>query len=101
MDVSINLYLGLGALLFGIGVIGFLYRRNAIVMFMCIELMLNAANLTLVAFARQHGLNQGTIYALFVITVAAAEVAVGLAIIVALFKIKDTVNVDEFDELKG
>jgi NADH-quinone oxidoreductase subunit K len=101
MDVTINLFTGLGALIFGIGVIGFLYRRNAIVMFMCIELMLNAANLTLVAFARQHGLNQGTIYALFVITVAAAEVAVGLAIIVALFKIKDTVNVDEFDELKG
>ena len=70
-------------------------------MFMCVELMLNAANLSFVAFARQHGLNQGTIYALFVITVAAAEVAVGLAIIVALYKMKETVDVDEFDELKG
>ncbi|MBU0755466.1 MAG: NADH-quinone oxidoreductase subunit NuoK [Planctomycetes bacterium] len=101
MDVSINLYLALGALLFGIGVTGFLYRRNAIVMFMSVELMLNAANLTLVAFSRMHGLNQGTIYALFIITVAAAEAAVGLAIVVALFKLKDTVNVDEFDQLKG
>ncbi|MFH1998465.1 MAG: NADH-quinone oxidoreductase subunit NuoK [Planctomycetota bacterium] len=101
MDIPMNLYLGLGALLFGIGVTGFLYRRNAIVMFMCIELMLNSANLTMVSFAREHGLNQGTIYALFVITVAAAEVAVGLAIIIALFKMKETVNVDEFDELKG
>ena len=101
MDVSINLYLGLGALLFSIGMTGFLYRRNAIVMFMSIELMLNAANLTLVAFAHNNNLNEGTVYSLFVITVAAAEVAVGLAIIMALFKMKDTVNVDEFDELKG
>lgn len=101
MDVPLNYYLALGALLFGIGIVGFLYRRNAIVMFMSIELMLNASNLTFVAFARQHGLNHGTIYALFVITVAAAEVAVGLAIIVALFKMKETVDVDEFDELKG
>ena len=101
MDVPSNFYLALGALLFGIGMVGFLYRRNAIVMFMCIELMLNAANLTIVTFARDHGLNHGTVYALFVITVAAAEVAVGLAIIMALFKMQDTVNVDEFDELKG
>ena len=101
MEIPINLYLALGALLFGIGMVGFLYRRNAVVMFMCVELMLNAANLTLVAFARQYGLNHGTVYALFVITVAAAEVAVGLAIIIALFKLKDTVDVDEFDELRG
>jgi NADH-quinone oxidoreductase subunit K len=101
MDVPLHLYLALGALLFGIGMVGFLCRRNAIVMFMCVELMLNACNLTFVAFARQHGLNQGSIYALFVITVAAAEVAVGLAIIIALFRMKETVDVDEFDELKG
>ena len=101
MDVSINLYLALGALLFGIGMLGFLYRRNAVVMFMCVELMLNASNLTLVAFARRYSLNDGSIYALFVITVAAAEVAVGLAIIIALFRMKDTVDVDEFDELRG
>ena len=101
MDVPMHFYLALGAVLFSIGMVGFLCRRNAIVMFMCVELMLNAANLTLVAFARQHGLNQGSIYALFVITVAAAEVAVGLAIIIALFKMKETVDVDEFDELKG
>ena len=101
MEIHSNFYLGLGALLFSIGMVGFLYRRNAIVMFMCIELMLNAANLTMVTFSRTHGLNHGTIYALFVIVVAAAEVAVGLAIIIALFRMKDTVNVDEFDELKG
>jgi len=101
MVVSTNLYLALSALLFGIGLVGFLYRRNAIAMFMSIELMLNATNLTFVSFARHHGLNHGTVYALFVITVAAAEVAVGLSIIVALFKMKQTVDVDEFDELKG
>jgi len=101
MDIPINYYLVLGALLFGIGVIGFLYRRNAIIMFMSIELMLNSCNLTFVSFAREYNLNQGTVYALFVITVAAAEVAVGLAIILALFKMKETVDVDEYDELKG
>lgn len=101
MDIPQNVFLALGALIFSIGMVGFLYRRNAVVMFMCVELMLNAANLSFVSFARQHGLNQGTVYALFVITVAAAEVAVGLAIIVALFKLKETVDVDEFDELKG
>jgi NADH-quinone oxidoreductase subunit K len=101
MDVPTNYYLALGASLFAVGVVGFLYRRNAVVMFMSIELMLNAANLTFVSFSRHHGLNHGSVYALFVITVAAAEVAVGLAIIIALFKMKETLDVDEFDELKG
>ncbi len=101
MNVPMNFYLVLGAVLFGIGVVGFLYRRNAIVMFMCVELMLNACNLTFVSFAQNHGINRGSVYALFVIAVAAAEVAVGLALIVALFKMKETVDVDEFDELKG
>lgn len=101
MSVPLNLYLALGALLFGIGVFGFLYRRNALVMFMSIELMLNACNLSFVTFAKRYGLDQGTVYALFIITVAAAEVAVGLAIIIALYRMKDTVDVDEFDELKG
>ena len=97
MEVSLNLYLALGAVLFGIGVVGFLYRRNVLIMFMCVELMLNAC----VAFARLHGINRGTVYALFVITVAAAEVAVGLALIIALFRQRDTVDADEFDDLKG
>ena len=101
MEVSLNLYLALGAVLFGIGVVGFLYRRNVLVMFMCVELMLNACNLSIAAFARLHGVNRGTVYALFVITVAAAEVAVGLALIIALFRRRDTVDADEFDDLKG
>ncbi len=100
MEVSTSLYLALGALLFGMGMVGFLYRRNAIVMFMCIELMLNACNLTLVSFARQHGLNHGSIYALFVITVAAAEVAVGLGIVLSMFRNRDSVDLEDVSLLK-
>ena len=101
MDVPLQSYLVLSALLFGIGVAGFLFRRNAIVMFMCIELMLNSVNLTIVAFARHHGLNEGTVYALILITVAAAEAAVGLAIIISIFRLKGTLDADEFDHMKG
>ena len=93
--------LGLSALLFCIGVVGVLVRRNVIVIFMSIELMLNAANLAFVAFARQLGSLDGQVFVFFVMTVAAAEVAVGLAIIVNLFRNRETVNVDEINLLKG
>jgi len=101
MDVPLNHCLVLSALLFGLGVACFLYRRNVIVMFMSVELMLNAVNLTIVAFARHHGLDDGTIYALLIITVAAAEAAVGLAIVISIFRLKGTLNADEFDHMKG
>jgi len=87
------------AILFSIGVIGVLLRRNAIIVFMCIELMLNAANLSLVAFARMHGI-EGQIFVFFVMTVAAAEAAVGLAIIISIFRHYKTVDVDKFNLLK-
>jgi NADH-quinone oxidoreductase subunit K len=94
-------YLFLGAFLFIVGVVGVATRRNALVIFMSIELMLNAVNLTFVAFARfLHSLD-GQIFVFFVMTVAAAEVAVGLAIIIALFRTAETVNVDEVRLLKG
>jgi NADH-quinone oxidoreductase subunit K len=94
-------YLFLSALLFVVGVVGVATRRNALVIFMAIELMLNAVNLSFVAFARfLHSLD-GQIFVFFVMTVAAAEVAVGLAIIIAIFRNAETVNVDEVHLLKG
>ena len=93
--------LGLSALLFAIGVVGVLVRRNALVIFMSIELMLNAANLAFVAFARAMNSVDGQVFVFFVMTVAAAEVAVGLAIIVNLFRLRETVFVDEVNLLKG
>ena len=92
--------IGLSAVLFGIGVVGALARRNIIVILMSIELMLNAVNLAFVAFARLHGQNDGHVFVLIVITVAAAEVAVGLGIVISLFRNRDTVNVDEVSLLK-
>ncbi|MDE0040768.1 MAG: NADH-quinone oxidoreductase subunit NuoK [Candidatus Poribacteria bacterium] len=99
--MSLEWYLGLSALLFTVGVIGVLIRRNAIIIFMCIELMLNAANLAFVAISRELGDPSGQVFVFFVMTVAAAEVAIGLAIIVSVFKHRETVNVDEVDSLKG
>ena len=93
-------YLGLAALLFPLGVIGVLIRRNAIVMFMSIELMLNAVNLTLVAYADRHGSTDGQVFAFFVMTVAAAEAAVGLAIILAMFRRRRSTNVDDAGLMK-
>jgi NADH-quinone oxidoreductase subunit K len=93
--------LALSAILFCIGVVGVLVRRNALVIFMSIELMLNAANLAFVAFARQMHSLDGQIFVFFVMTVAAAEVAVGLAIIVNVFRLRETVFVDEINLLKG
>jgi NADH-quinone oxidoreductase subunit K len=91
----------LSAFLFTVGVIGVLVRRNAIVIFMSVELMLNAANLAFVAFARQMNSIDGQVFVFFVMTVAAAEVAVGLAIIVNLFRLRESVMVDEANLLKG
>ena len=88
------------AVLFTIGVIGVLTRRNAIIIFMCVELMLNAVNLTFVAFSRYHGAT-GQVFVLFVIAVAAAEAAVGLAIVIALFRHRQTVNLQHVNLLRG
>ena len=93
-------YLYLSALLFTIGASGVLLRRNAIVVFMCIELMLNAANLALVTFARMHGKLHGQVFAFFTMVVAAAEVVVGLAIIVTIFRTRRSASVDNADLLK-
>jgi NADH-quinone oxidoreductase subunit K len=89
----------LGAILFVIGTFGVLVRRNAIIMFLCIELQLNAVNLTFVALARHLGI-EGQLYVFFVMTVAAAEAAVGLAIIISIFRHYETVDVDNFNLLK-
>jgi NADH-quinone oxidoreductase subunit K len=88
-------------LLFSIGVAGVLIRRNALIILMCAELMLNAANINLIAFARQSGTVAGQAFALMVMGLAAAEVAIGLAIVVALYRKKNTVAVDEINLLKG
>ena len=99
--LPVSYYIGLSAILFTIGAVGVLIRRNAIIIFMSVELMLNAANLAFVAFARFHGQLSGQIFVFFVITVAAAEVAVGLALIVAIFRTKESIDVDKINELKG
>ena len=99
--IPVSWTLGLSAVVFVLGVVGVLVRRNALVIFMSIELMLNAANLAFVAFARSMGSVDGQIFVFFVMTVAAAEVAVGLAIIVNLFRLRETVFVDEVNLLKG
>lgn len=98
--IEINYYLIVSALLFCTGVIGVLVRRNAIIIFMCIELMLNAINLTFVAFSSYLGNINGQIFVFIVMTVAAAEAAVGLAIVIALFRNKESVNIDEINILK-
>lgn len=99
--IPVTYYILLSAALFTIGVLGVLIRRNVIVVFMSVELMLNAANLALVAFARQQLSVEGQVIVFFVITVAAAEVAVGLAVLVAIFRTKRTADVDEVSTLKG
>jgi NADH-quinone oxidoreductase subunit K len=93
-------YLYLAALLFTIGASGVLIRRNAIVLFMCVELMLNAANLALVTFSRLHGNLDGQIMAFFTMVVAAAEVVVGLAIIVSIFRTRHSASVDDSNLMK-
>ncbi len=88
------------AVLFTIGVVGVLTRRNAIIIFMCVELMLNAVNLSFIALSRVHGV-AGQVFVVFVMTVAAAEAAVGLAIIIAIFRHRQTVNLQNINLLKG
>ena len=99
--MSITWYLVVSATVFAIGAGGVLVRRNPLVVLLCIELMLNAGNLALVAFARAHGNQDGQIFALIVMVVAACEVAVGLGLIVALFRQRLPIDVDELRELQG
>lgn len=93
--MSTEAYVGLACILFSLGAFGMLFRRNAIVVFMCVELMLNASNLAFVAFSRMHGNLTGQVFAFFTMVVAAAEVVVGLAIIVAIFRTRRSASVDE------
>jgi NADH-quinone oxidoreductase subunit K len=99
--LTVNHFIILSAILFSIGAVGVLVRRNPLIMFMSIELMLNAVNLAFVAFSRYLDNLEGQVFVFLILTVAAAEVAVGLAIIVAIFRARDSVNVDEVNELKG
>ena len=101
MDITPAHYTILSAALFSIGVIGVLVRRNLIIIFMAIELMLNAVNINLVAYAQQLGNLIGQVFVVFVIAVAAAEAAVGLGIILALFRNKETVNIDEMNVMRS
>jgi NADH-quinone oxidoreductase subunit K len=93
-------YVGLSAILFTVGVVGVLVRRNPLVIFMSIEIMLNAANLAFVAFGRVHGTADGQVIVLFVMAVAAAEVAVGLALIVAIFRTRHRIDVDDLSVMR-
>jgi NADH-quinone oxidoreductase subunit K len=99
--VPVDYYIILSAILFALGVLGVLVRRNPLIVFMSIELMLNAANLAFVTFASYFQSFDGQIFVFFVIAVAAAEVAVGLALIVEIFKTRRDINVDEMNSLKG
>lgn len=98
--MPVTYYIILSVILFTLGATGVLIRRNAIVIFMSVELMLNAANLAFVAFAKSYAALSGQIFVFFVMTVAAAEVAVGLALIVAIFRSKHSINVDELTSLR-
>jgi NADH-quinone oxidoreductase subunit K len=99
--IPVSYYFALSTILFALGALGVLIRRNAIIIFMSVELMLNAANLLFVAFARVNESLSGQVYVFFVIAVAAAEVAVGLALIVAIFRTKKSIDIDELNSLKG
>ena len=101
MTIGLNEYLILSALLFAVGFFGVLIRKNTLVIYMCLELMLVASTIALVAFSRFNGTLDGNVFVFFILTVAAAEVAVGLAIIVALFRKRGTVQVDELNALKN
>ena len=100
-QLQLSWFLLLGAGLFFLGALGVLIRRNPLVILICIELMLNAVNLTLIAFARQLGSLDGQLFALMTMTVAAAEAVVGLAILVDIFRVRDVEDVDELSELRG
>jgi NADH-quinone oxidoreductase subunit K len=100
-NITIQHYLWLSTTLFALGVFGVLLRRNAILMFMCIELMLNAVNIALVAFSKVHGDTSGQVFVFFIMVVAAAEVAVGLAILMMLYRNLHTTDTDALNNLKG
>lgn len=100
--ISLSSYLTLAAILFAISIAGiFLNRKNVVVLLMCIELMLLAANINFIAFSHYLNDSAGQVFVFFILTVAAAEAAIGLAILVVLFRNRNTINVDELDELKG
>ncbi len=101
MAVPLAAYLALGAILFAIGVVGVATRRNVLIIFMSVELMMNAVNLTFVAFARAFQALDGQVFVFFILVVAAAEVAVGLAIIYAIFRHRETVDVTDMTLMKG
>ncbi len=100
MMVPTSFYLILGALIFAVGATGVLVRRNALIIFMCVEMMLNSVNLTLIALARQWGNLEGQIFVFMIMAVAAAEVAVGLAILIANIRHRNSINIDEINLLK-
>ena len=100
-QVPTEYYLILSAIVFTIGALGVLVRRNALIIFMCVEMMLNAVNLTFIALANQFGQIDGQVFVFMVMAVAAAEVAIGLAIVIALVRHRDTTNVDEVNLLQG
>ncbi len=101
MTIGLNQFLFLSAVLFAIGFFGVVLRKNTLVVFMCLELMLVASTIALVAFSRFNGIMDGNVFVFFILTVAAAEVAIGLAIIVALFRQRKTIMLDELNELKN
>ena len=101
MSVPIEAFFALSMVLFVLGAMGVLLRKNAIILFMSVELMLNAANLALAAFARQWNNLDGQVFIFFVMTVAAAEVAVGLALMVAIFRNKRSINIDDLHQMEG
>lgn len=101
IPATLNSYLLISVMLFAIGLLGVLIRRNTLVVFMCLELMLVASTLALVAFSRFNGTMDGNVFVFFILTVAAAEVAVGLAIIVALFRKRQTIQINELNSLKN
>lgn len=99
MDITLMIFVSM--VMLGLGIIGVLIKRNALILFLSIELMLNAANLLFVAFSRHWGNQTGLVWVFFVLVVAAAEAAVGLAIIINLFRSRQSVDIDQFDRLKG
>ena len=99
--MPLSFYLGISVIMFALGALGVLLRHNAIVIFMSLELMFNAANLAFVAFSAYHQVVTGQIFVFFVMAVAASEVAVGLALIIAIFRTKRTINIDQLNTLKG
>ena len=101
MEIHVAHYLIVAGILFSLGVLGIVIRRNSIIILMCLELMLNAANLALVAFSKVHGDMQGQVFVFFAITVAAAEAAVMLAIIIAVYRQRQSVSVDDMDLMQG